>query len=203
MTTAARADLHEFETSLLGDSTSIAADGPVVQFEHKGRVEQIALFGFITIPFLALLAAAQPALGPGARHFATKAEARAIVVAGILGGATIGVTIAYLLYRSRDLLVGPWPAPLRNRNRRQRHVVDRVVRDLGDLGRARGRATVLLERIRLEGRGPARHRTSHGSAHALKSYTRGWRRRGDAAQQSGWACRWPISRRCARCSRMS
>jgi AcrR family transcriptional regulator len=37
-----------------------------------------------------------------------------------------------LLYRSRDLLVGPWPAALRHRNRRQRQALDRVVRDLGE-----------------------------------------------------------------------
>lgn len=37
-----------------------------------------------------------------------------------------------LLYRSRDLLVGPWPATLQHRNRRQRHALDRVVRDLSD-----------------------------------------------------------------------
>lgn len=37
-----------------------------------------------------------------------------------------------LLFRSRDLLVGPWPATLRHRNRRQRHALDRVVRDLND-----------------------------------------------------------------------
>jgi AcrR family transcriptional regulator len=37
-----------------------------------------------------------------------------------------------LLHRSSDLLVGPWPATLRHRNRRQRHALERFVTDISD-----------------------------------------------------------------------
>jgi stearoyl-CoA desaturase (Delta-9 desaturase) len=56
---------HEVDTSIRGDSTSVEDTGSVPQFEHKGRVEQIALFGFITIPFLAILASIPVAWGWG------------------------------------------------------------------------------------------------------------------------------------------
>jgi stearoyl-CoA desaturase (Delta-9 desaturase) len=45
------------DTSILGDSTSVQAAGGMPQFERKGKLEQGALFFFIAIPFLAILAA--------------------------------------------------------------------------------------------------------------------------------------------------
>jgi stearoyl-CoA desaturase (Delta-9 desaturase) len=69
MTTAgpvtATVDPHQVDTSILGDSTSVGDAGAMPQFEHKGRVEQIALFGFITVPFLAILASIPAAWGWG------------------------------------------------------------------------------------------------------------------------------------------
>ena len=45
------------DTSILGDSTSVRDAGGMPQFERKGKLEQGALFVFIAIPFLAILAA--------------------------------------------------------------------------------------------------------------------------------------------------
>jgi stearoyl-CoA desaturase (delta-9 desaturase) len=45
------------DTSVLGDSTSVEQPGAMPAFERKGKIEQVALFGFIGLPFLAMLAA--------------------------------------------------------------------------------------------------------------------------------------------------
>jgi stearoyl-CoA desaturase (Delta-9 desaturase) len=45
------------DTSILGDSTSVARAGQMPQYERKGRFEQVALVAFIAVPFLAILAA--------------------------------------------------------------------------------------------------------------------------------------------------
>jgi stearoyl-CoA desaturase (delta-9 desaturase) len=45
------------DTSILGDSTSVEQPGGMPAFERKGKIEQIALFAFIGLPFLAMLAA--------------------------------------------------------------------------------------------------------------------------------------------------
>jgi len=58
-------DLHETDTSILGDSTSVENDGAVPRLRGRVRVEQIVLFAFIAIPFLALLAAVPLAWGWG------------------------------------------------------------------------------------------------------------------------------------------
>jgi len=81
-------DLHDIDTSILGDSTSVESAEAVPQFEHKGRVEQIALFGFITIPFLALLAAIPFAWGWGLGWHDMVIAAIAYAVAG--HGVTVG-----------------------------------------------------------------------------------------------------------------
>jgi stearoyl-CoA desaturase (Delta-9 desaturase) len=64
-TATATVDLREVDTSILGDSTSVEDAGATSDFELKGKVEQIALFGFITIPFLAILASIPVAWGWG------------------------------------------------------------------------------------------------------------------------------------------
>ena len=51
------ADTYAVDTSILGDSTSLENAGALAQDERKGMLEQVALFGFIAIPFLAILAA--------------------------------------------------------------------------------------------------------------------------------------------------
>jgi stearoyl-CoA desaturase (delta-9 desaturase) len=51
------ADTYAVDTSILGDSTSVENAGALAQDERKGMLEQVALFGFIAIPFLAILAA--------------------------------------------------------------------------------------------------------------------------------------------------
>jgi stearoyl-CoA desaturase (delta-9 desaturase) len=55
-TLTATVDSQDADTSILGDSTSVENAGTVPQFERKGNLEQVALFGFIAIPFLAILA---------------------------------------------------------------------------------------------------------------------------------------------------
>jgi stearoyl-CoA desaturase (delta-9 desaturase) len=50
-------DPRAVDTSILGDSTSVEDAGAMPQVERKGTAEQVALFGFIAIPFLAILAA--------------------------------------------------------------------------------------------------------------------------------------------------
>src|SRR5450631_2596738 len=45
------------DTSVLGDSTSVAGAGQMPPYERKGRFEQVALVAFIAVPFLAILAA--------------------------------------------------------------------------------------------------------------------------------------------------
>ena len=81
-------DLHEVDTSILGNSTSVENIWAAPQFEYKGRVEQIALFGFITIPFLAILAAIPFAWGWGLSWHDMVIAAVAYAVAG--HGITVG-----------------------------------------------------------------------------------------------------------------
>jgi stearoyl-CoA desaturase (Delta-9 desaturase) len=50
-------DLRADDASILGDSTSVEHAGAMPRYERKGALEQVALFGFIAIPFLAILAA--------------------------------------------------------------------------------------------------------------------------------------------------
>ena len=50
-------DARGVDTSILGDSTSVEDAGALPQYERKGTLEQVALFGFIAIPFLAILGA--------------------------------------------------------------------------------------------------------------------------------------------------
>jgi len=64
-TRTAAGDLHEADTSILGDSTSVESNGAAPRLRRKVDVEQIVLLGFITIPFLALLAAVPFAWGWG------------------------------------------------------------------------------------------------------------------------------------------
>src|SRR5664280_1083099 len=54
---ARAADSRAADTSILGDSTSVEDAGALAQYERKGALEQVALFGVIAIPFLAILAA--------------------------------------------------------------------------------------------------------------------------------------------------
>jgi len=61
----ANLDPQEVDTSILGDSTSVEDAGALPQVERKGKVEQAALFGFVTIPFLAILASIPIAWGRG------------------------------------------------------------------------------------------------------------------------------------------
>src|SRR4029079_2840112 len=58
-------DLHETDTSILGDSNSVEYDGAAPRLRGSGKVAESVLFGFITIPFLALLAAVPLAWGWG------------------------------------------------------------------------------------------------------------------------------------------
>jgi stearoyl-CoA desaturase (Delta-9 desaturase) len=53
------------DTSLLGDSTSVDQAGANPAFERKGKIEQVALFGVIGLPFLAILAAVPVAWNRG------------------------------------------------------------------------------------------------------------------------------------------
>jgi stearoyl-CoA desaturase (delta-9 desaturase) len=53
------------DSSLLGDSSSVEQVGAMPAFERKGKVEQVALFGFIGLPFLAILAAVPVAWNRG------------------------------------------------------------------------------------------------------------------------------------------
>jgi stearoyl-CoA desaturase (Delta-9 desaturase) len=57
--------LQDVDTSVLGDSASVESAGAAPRLKRKVRVEQIVLFAFITIPFLALLAAVPFAWGWG------------------------------------------------------------------------------------------------------------------------------------------
>ncbi|MDQ1538111.1 MAG: hypothetical protein QOE58_2504 [Actinomycetota bacterium] len=61
----AAVDLHSVDTSILGDSTSVEDAGHIPTVERKGKVEQVALFGFIIIPFLAIVASVPVAWGWG------------------------------------------------------------------------------------------------------------------------------------------
>ena len=57
--------LQEVDTSVLGDSTSVESAGATARLRRKVRVDQIVLFAFIAIPFVALLAAVPFAWGWG------------------------------------------------------------------------------------------------------------------------------------------
>jgi len=50
-------DPRAVDTSIPGDSTSVEDAGAMPQVERMGTAEQVALFGFIAIPLLAILAA--------------------------------------------------------------------------------------------------------------------------------------------------
>ena len=50
-------DPRAVDISILGDSTSVEDAGAMPQVEPMGTAEQVALFGFIAIPLLAILAA--------------------------------------------------------------------------------------------------------------------------------------------------
>lgn len=81
-------DLHEVVTSHLPNSTSIEQTGTQREVEHKGRLEQIALFAFIAIPFLALLSAIPFAWGWG---LGWHDVVIAVVAYGVAGhGVTVG-----------------------------------------------------------------------------------------------------------------
>jgi len=60
-----RRDPQDVDASRLGDSGSVESAGATPQLKRRVRVEQIVLFGFITVPFLALLAAVPLAWGWG------------------------------------------------------------------------------------------------------------------------------------------
>ena len=85
--TAARG-LHEVDTSALSDSTSVENKGAAPWHKRKVTVEQIALFGFIAIPFLALLAAVPFAWGWGLSWHDVVIATVMYVVAG--HGITVG-----------------------------------------------------------------------------------------------------------------
>ena len=85
--TAARG-LHDVDTSALSDSTSVENKGAAPWHKRKVTVEQIALFGFIAIPFLALLAAVPFAWGWGLSWHDVVIATVMYVVAG--HGITVG-----------------------------------------------------------------------------------------------------------------
>jgi stearoyl-CoA desaturase (delta-9 desaturase) len=86
-TTDARG-LHEVDSSILGDSTSVENKAAAPRLKRKVTVEQIALFGFITIPFLALLASVPFAWGWGLSWHDVVIATVMYVVAG--HGITVG-----------------------------------------------------------------------------------------------------------------
>ena len=81
-------DLHDVDTSPRTDSTSVESPGRPPQAGRKGTVEQIALFGFIAIPFLALLTAVPFAWGWGLGWHDVVIAVVAYAVAG--HGVTVG-----------------------------------------------------------------------------------------------------------------
>jgi stearoyl-CoA desaturase (Delta-9 desaturase) len=86
--TATSLDPPEVDTSILGDSTSVEDAGTVPDCERKGRVEQTALFGFIGVPFLAILASVPFAWGWGLGWHDVVIATVMYVVAG--HGITVG-----------------------------------------------------------------------------------------------------------------
>src|SRR5664280_191306 len=58
-------DPRAVDTSIPGDSTSVEDAGAMPQVERMGTAEQVALFGFIAIPFLAILVAVPVAWNRG------------------------------------------------------------------------------------------------------------------------------------------
>ena len=81
-------DRDAVDTSMLGSSTSVESAETMPRIERKGRVEQIALFGFVTIPFLALLSAIPFAWGWGLGWHDMMIAAVAYGVSG--PGVTVG-----------------------------------------------------------------------------------------------------------------
>jgi stearoyl-CoA desaturase (delta-9 desaturase) len=81
-------DLPEVDPSVPVDPTPVTTDDAKPEFEHKGMPEQIALFAFITIPFLAILAAVPYAWGRGLGWHDMLIAVVAYAVAG--HGITVG-----------------------------------------------------------------------------------------------------------------
>jgi len=81
-------ELRELEAERQGSSKSVERPKAVPQVEHKGTIEQIALFAFITIPFLALLSAVPFAWGWGLGWHDVVIAVVAYCIAG--HGVTVG-----------------------------------------------------------------------------------------------------------------
>jgi stearoyl-CoA desaturase (delta-9 desaturase) len=84
--------LQEVDTSIPGDSGSVESAGATPRLRRKVRVDQIVLFCFITIPFLALVAAVPLAWGWGLSW-------HDIVIASVMYAvAGHGVTVGFHRY---------------------------------------------------------------------------------------------------------
>ena len=81
-------DSRADDTSILGDSTSVEDTEALAQYERKGALEQVALFGFIAIPFLAILAAIPLAWDRGLSWHDVALAALMYAIAG--HGITVG-----------------------------------------------------------------------------------------------------------------
>jgi stearoyl-CoA desaturase (delta-9 desaturase) len=82
----------EADTSILGDSSSVEEAGAAPQFERKGQLEQVALLAFITIPFLAILAAVPVAWNRGLGWHDM------VIATGMYAIAGHGITVGFHRY---------------------------------------------------------------------------------------------------------
>jgi len=82
----------EADTSILGDSSSVEEAETAPQFERKGQLEQVALFAFIAIPFLAILAAVPVAWNRGLSWHDM------VIATGMYAIAGHGITVGFHRY---------------------------------------------------------------------------------------------------------